>query len=277
MAEASTVDGDVDAEEDNDPRLAFDTIVNNMCYKWMELGYRLGLTDPEINTIALKCREDPRPCCYKMLWKWQVKNGSGATWEQLEMIVSEIGHKDVSEKLRKKRGDFNKKPNMYYQLSAGIDASQTRSKSIVAKSETYASMLYHDDYARELVESNDQYEQQVVKSKDPKSDPEYRALLHDMDYEVKRAEKLEVRRRYLALKEENDRLERELEMKAKNIERRSLQNNDTDSAIGSGATRSHRSLTSSTNDGSRPGAETKVPMIEYYNVVDKQCEDSNNQ
>ncbi|XP_078692501.1 uncharacterized protein LOC144922527 [Branchiostoma floridae x Branchiostoma belcheri] len=90
---------------------AFQIILKYIPGKWMDLGYQFGLTQHDINATYNECKGDPTACCKSVLEQWAAKycGGPGAALMQLQMAVTTVGHKDVTEKIQKELCCFNNK------------------------------------------------------------------------------------------------------------------------------------------------------------------------
>ncbi|XP_035694327.1 uncharacterized protein LOC118428391 [Branchiostoma floridae] len=258
-----------------DLKPAFHIVVKYMHDKWMELGYHLGLEHPDIIGTEKRFHGDTKACCRSVLSQWKDKNGRRATWIQLQKIVTETGNKDVSEKLQKKLCCFNEKywkdpMDMAVFLSEDVVYDMYASSGDPQFMMYLESIVFGDYFTHALqVESNEQSEQQVAKSK------ELRESYDALNSEKARYLKLRMLKCRMMLKEENDRMERELGLipaiednmpgPFKVIERESRQKNH-DSGFESTATKSH---TGSSADPSLARAKDKVPINDTVDELDE--------
>ena len=75
--------------------------------KWMALGRRLGVTEPEIQN--LKQKHDTLPeRGYQMLLIWKQKKGCDATYQALNVELQHklVKRKDLAEKICQEKGNY---------------------------------------------------------------------------------------------------------------------------------------------------------------------------
>ncbi len=89
-------------------------LVNNLWevrVKWFLLGFELGIGEPDLKVIKMKCRADPDSCFTEMLSVW-LKNSDAPTWTAILSALRMTGMNRLADEVETK-------------LKDGIDAIQT--------------------------------------------------------------------------------------------------------------------------------------------------------
>ena len=83
---------------------------NEIAEKWMTLGRRLGVKEPNLQDIEQNHRQLPEKGYY-MLMDWKQENGSTATYQILNAALQHklVQRKDLAEKICHKNGNYCKK------------------------------------------------------------------------------------------------------------------------------------------------------------------------
>lgn len=78
---------------------AFRYLSRNLGKEWLEVGRRLLLSDAELYNIKAEC-SSTQEANYRMLHKWKLEKGYGATYDVLTNCLREAGREDLATELR---------------------------------------------------------------------------------------------------------------------------------------------------------------------------------
>ena len=65
-------------------------MVPHHAVRWRNIGIKLGMVPSLLDTIAENCTEMNQECLTAVLEKWLMQDGSNATWNKLEHVITNV-------------------------------------------------------------------------------------------------------------------------------------------------------------------------------------------